>query len=629
MKINNLKINGYGNIQNKQINLKEKINIIYGKNESGKSTIFKFIINMLYGSSKNKKGQEISDFEKYTPWNAEEFSGKINYELDNKNRYEVFREFKKKNPKIYNENSEDITKEFNIDKTKGIDYFYEQTNIDEELFLSSTAIMQENVKLEKANQNLLIQKITNLMSTGEDNISYKKTIDKLNKKQLEEIGTSRSINKPINKIENEITNLKINKNNLELFKNEKYEIENKKEKIDEEINKLNKEIELIKQIKEIKQKSNIEKEKIKINEEIILNNNKEIENLKSEKIKKEELINKIKGHKKDNKTKKYNYIFLILFFVSMALKLIIKNNIFIFLAGIFLIIFFILTIIFKNKDNKIKNENKNEIERIKREKEKIENQIELINENIKEEKLKLDLIKNNLKNKINEEKQKIDNKNTNEEINNLFLDNNIENILEENANKLNNKKVEKHKLILEEENINQKLEELILVDEQLEYLNEELENLEYKNKVIEFTKEILENSYKKMKENITPKFTQNLSNIIKDISDEKYKKIKFNTEDGLIVEKENGEYILANRLSTGTIDQLYLAFRLSVIKEITNEKIPIILDEAFAYYDEKRLENILKYLYEKTDNQIIIFTCTNREREILNKLELDYNLIEL
>ncbi len=278
MKINNLKINGYGNIQNKQINLDEKINIIYGKNESGKSTIFKFIINMLYGSSKNKKGQEISDFEKYTPWKTEEFSGKMNYELDNKNKYEIFREFKKKNPKIYNEDSEDITKEYNIDKTKGIDYFYEQTNIDEELFLSSTAIMQENVKLEKSNQNILIQKITNLMSTGQDNISYKKTIDKLNKKQLEEIGTSRSINKPINKIENRINNLKINKINLEIFKDEKYEIQNKKERIIEEINELNKQIELIKNIKEIKQKNNIEKEKIKITEEIILNNNKKMQN---------------------------------------------------------------------------------------------------------------------------------------------------------------------------------------------------------------------------------------------------------------------------------------------------------------------------------------------------------------
>ena len=83
MKINNLKINGFGKIENKEINLENKINIIYGKNESGKSTIFNFIVSMLYGCSKLKKGKNISNFEKYKPWNTEEFSGKIKYELDN------------------------------------------------------------------------------------------------------------------------------------------------------------------------------------------------------------------------------------------------------------------------------------------------------------------------------------------------------------------------------------------------------------------------------------------------------------------------------------------------------------------------------------------------------------------
>ena len=58
--------------------------------------------------------------------------------------------------------------------------------------------------------------------------------------------------------------------------------------------------------------------------------------------------------------------------------------------------------------------------------------------------------------------------------------------------------------------------------------------------------------------------------------------------------------------------------------------MPIILDEAFAYYDEERLENILKYISEEfKDNQIIIFTCTNREKEILKKLNLEHSNINL
>ena len=84
MKINKIKINSYGKIKNKEINLENHLNIIYGKNESGKSTIVNFINNILFGISKNKNGKEISDFEKYAPWDSTEYSGKIIYELENK-----------------------------------------------------------------------------------------------------------------------------------------------------------------------------------------------------------------------------------------------------------------------------------------------------------------------------------------------------------------------------------------------------------------------------------------------------------------------------------------------------------------------------------------------------------------
>ena len=68
-----------------------------------------------------------------------------------------------------------------------IPFFYEQTKVDEDLFVNSTEIIQNEIKIDKVNQNLIIQKLSNLATTGNDNISYKKSIDKLNKKQLEEM----------------------------------------------------------------------------------------------------------------------------------------------------------------------------------------------------------------------------------------------------------------------------------------------------------------------------------------------------------------------------------------------------------------------------------------------------------
>lgn len=189
MRILNLKINQFGKLQNKEINLEEHINIIYGKNESGKSTLLKFIMGMFYGLSKNKNGKQITDFERYTPWNENDFSGKVKYTLDDGKAYEVFRDFKKKSPKIYNENLEEISKDFTIDKTNGNRFFVDQTGVEEELFASTICSMQDEVKLQEKEQTSLLQKLSNLASTGDDNVSYLKIINKLNKRQLEEIGT--------------------------------------------------------------------------------------------------------------------------------------------------------------------------------------------------------------------------------------------------------------------------------------------------------------------------------------------------------------------------------------------------------------------------------------------------------
>lgn len=59
MKIKNIKINSYGNLENKNIELSDNINLIYGKNESGKSTLLKFITNIFYEHLKTKRVENI------------------------------------------------------------------------------------------------------------------------------------------------------------------------------------------------------------------------------------------------------------------------------------------------------------------------------------------------------------------------------------------------------------------------------------------------------------------------------------------------------------------------------------------------------------------------------------------
>lgn len=182
MQIKKIKINNFGKLKNKEIELHNGINLIYGENESGKSTLLGFIISMFYGINKNKNGKEMSNYERYTPWNGGEFSGKVIYELDNEQEFEVYRNFNKKSLQIFNKNSEDITKNYEVDKADGSKFFYEQTKINEALFSISMVIHQQEVKLDDKSQNLLIQKASNIVLTGDDNTSYKEVIRKIKQK---------------------------------------------------------------------------------------------------------------------------------------------------------------------------------------------------------------------------------------------------------------------------------------------------------------------------------------------------------------------------------------------------------------------------------------------------------------
>ena len=648
MKIHKLKINAYGKIKDKEIELDDHINVIHGQNETGKSTILNFIVNMLYGISKNKNGKEYSDFEKYKPWEGEDFSGKIEYALDNKEAFEVFRDFKKKNPQIFNEKKEDISKQFNIDKSKGNEFFYEQTKMDEKLFLSTIVVNQEQVKLEKSEQNILIQKIANLVGTGDDNVSYKRAIDRINRRQLEEIGTERSREKPLNRLLRENQNLEEEKLKLEKYKNTKYEIEENKKNILEKLSNLETELEYLNKVKKILEEEKIENEKIKIKENIKNENNqkinvnkKEISDIenKNKKIleKNNEKINTLIKNK--NKLKnKLIIVFIILILINILIFVFVKNTIFKYIFLLTLPMDLIFSILFlKNKKNKIKileKENKKEEEKINNEKNNYLNENKIIEKNNNELENELNELKNNLNTKINLEIEKIKNNYLNKIKNNEIIKINqlyyINEEIEKIQKELNRINIKLHELDFEKENVEPKIDNLMKIEEEIVDNNEKIVNLKKLEKSMNLAKNLLEKAYEKMKNTVTPKFTENLSKNIDEITNGKYTNVMVQDDNGLVVELENGNYVEANRLSVGTIDQLYLSLRLSMTEDLSKEKMPIMLDEAFAYYDTKRLENILKYLANTyPDRQIILFTCTEREKNIFNECNIPYHFIEL
>ena len=602
MKIKNLKINGFGKLKDKEISFQEGINVIYGENEAGKSTLLKCITAMFYGLSKNKNGGTIPEIEKYEPWNNEEFSGKISYELDTNETYEVYREFKKKNPKIFNKNLEDISKEFNVDKTKGIEFFKDQVGIEEEIFTSSVITKQAEVKLDEKEQNTLIQKISNILGTGEDTTSYTTNINKLRKKLNDEVGTANTKERPINIVENRIQKLILQKEELHKYQIDKFDIDERITSINEEIEKLNKDLDRLRE-------ANIEKDKLKDNENRININKELINNIQND-------IETLNEEKKEYKIKenKKTLAFMVILLVGLAVLLMLIPNIYvkgaIVLACVIYIIYGTIKVSIRNKANK----------EIKSKRIEIKERIKILEENKERQLIELEKIEKEYNNKLVE----IKNKSGIVDLNNLLE------LINDKQKSINEASINLHTLKIDNDNVIPKLEELVNIQEELESLKEEKKDLELKRDNIRRTIEYLEIAYNKMKEQITPKFTEELSKVMERISNSKYKNVRINTNGEIIVEQKNGEYIKLENLSIGTVDQLYLSLRLATVKEITKENMPIILDEAFAYYDDNRLENILNYLANEYNNkQVIIFTCTDREKQILEKLQIKYNLIHL
>ena len=540
MKIENLRVNAYGKLQNVDINLKDKINIIQGKNESGKSTLLKYIINSFYGTSRNKKGKDISDFEKFKPWEGEEFSGKLKYKLDNGKTYEIYREFNKKNPKIFNENSEDISKQFSIDKSRGNDFFYEQTKIDEELFLSTSAIMQQEIKIEKNKQTTLIQKIANMVGTGDDNVSYKRAIDRLNRRQLDEVGSERTREKPLNIIKNRIQETKSKIMQLENYENEQFEIINKKNEINKKIINDELKYEVLNEINKLENKKEIEKEKINLQEKIKNENEEKINSLKIEiekinnEIKKEEKNLKEENIIKNKKIKTKITIFFIIILLLNIIQFTLVNNklISIFIFSLSVVVLF--TIVYISKRNKYTKISESEKENSKKtlisNLNNLETEKNILENNKKNQEKEIEKLKNEFIFKFNLEKEKIKNKYKNKieesellnlinsEKNNYLIDNLQKNI--------NNEKINIQTLEINKENIEKKLDIKARLEEELSILSEQYVNLQNLNSSMNLAKKALNLSYEKMKESVTPRFTQDLSNTVSKITNRKIFKCK-------------------------------------------------------------------------------------------------------
>ena len=749
MKIIRLDLISFGRFNNYTIEFGDKFNLIYGLNESGKTTISKFIEGVFYGFIKPylKRTVYTEDYEKYRPWNSENYEGSILVEKDNK-RFVIYRNFKEKYFNIFNEttgNNETELDGFNQDNLSFPgEYFFKMPS---DIFKSTVFSNLKELDAENKNVSSIVDMLLNSSDSNNDSVSFKKALDNL-EKMKSNIGTKQSKAKPLGSLyqkkfdlEDEIKNINKDKKEYEdsLNKLNEYKLRHEKLLLNKEklvnLHKKN-DIEKIEDAKNYKMQILKEKaslldrvSKIKyindIDEDDV--NSLEYQNklLNDNRITFNELSKQKKLLSKDYyqlKAKLSNYetirdyideindlieklngiskLKIKLSIIGVIVTLIIAGMIYmmgytkeIVIAPVLFVLYYILVIILNKfqrlsynrqlnkivkKINQITNmsyKNYNEVINDFRYDSNMDKSIDYLGKlegQLQDIDSKLDSIINedesskskinnilslsrNLKNidvedyrrkkieynqlmdRISDKDEQLQKISSEYDFSILLENINSDSIkLEDNdikdinvLNKEIDESIEENAKLFERTKILEKSVNLLLEkEEKLADINENIQKYESEITSIELAMDLINKSINKLHKNFIPRINKKVSEMM--AYSTKYKD-RFRVDENLDVSIYDGvKFYEQKHLSSGTFDLLSVFIRISVLEELMGLDYLMILDDCFVQLDDVRYKKCLDLLFKiSNNNQIILFSCQNRDEQLLNELDIIYKKIEL
>jgi uncharacterized protein YhaN len=129
-----------------------------------------------------------------------------------------------------------------------------------------------------------------------------------------------------------------------------------------------------------------------------------------------------------------------------------------------------------------------------------------------------------------------------------------------------------------------------------------------------------------------PRLGQALSGAVAAVTGGRYTAARVDEQAAIRIVTADDRTVEPAALSGGTADQLYLALRLALLDLVTagQEHLPLLLDDPFVQYDDRRAAAALAYLAEAAQNrQVVLMTCHRREVELARATQFPVHLIEL
>lgn len=708
MRLKEIRLGDFGKFHNKTINLENGINLIYGENEAGKSTIHSFIKGMLFGIEKPRGRASKEDaYEKYKPWDhSGSYNGSMDLESDGKN-IRIIRSFDKNNK---NCTVIDLETGRELDAAGGLAAFYGR--LTESGYRNTISIEQLKAKTDQELAEEVRNYITNLSLAGSNEVDVKKALEFLQdkRKELEESHLDTRL-KALEKELEEGLKKEMLADELALKLKEAEEQEKKLQKENDIFAELGLEgdfpdlasyqdyldqfpviKEKYRNYKEAKQQREVFREKQAFLRQNLSKYREDLTGLFRQKIDELDSIKYEIGKKEEEKNsylkeqellldreKKRQVVFASLLSVSgLALLLYFtgKNGLLTGFGSAALLCGVVLYLWFDAR-LRIGRRNKNRMCG------ELDHGIAMLKENVRsvlsafqagdektlklkyEEALKQEMTFEHLKKQGKDEMEqaeRLDRKIAilEKEITDYFkrlayrvpagslagmIPDDIKfeeaerfilkqkESITENLGLLSKEsediRIQKEKLKWELRSI-EGWEDKLLEDQQLheELIQQKKEN-DLELEAVRLSIETINSLSADIHDSFGKKLNELVSKLSAELTGQKYTDIKIDEKLNMkIGYKDN--YVLLNKLSAGTIEQLYLSLRLGVSDLVYGQGImPILLDDCFALYDDKRTGAALLYLSEQRKSQVLLFTCHNREKAILDRLNINYHYIDL
>lgn len=595
MIIRELNLIHFGKFHNYHMELGPHMNIIAGSNESGKTTVYAFIHAMLFGIRRARGRAAASDlYNRYQPWDSPgSFEGAINFQHEGKN-YRLYRNFYKGDTSvslICLENQKEIPLPHGV-----IGDFI--PGLTEENYKNTLGIPQAHSELDVQFAAAIQSQAANMAMTGNQNLHLGRALEYLKKERKKIKGDSRSdkiqeVNRDIqrlsaqleqiNQTANYFTRKDVSKKQGELRSNENEEISRLREASDR-VKKAESQCQmelgmLLEKERNLRDEINKVQEKIIFSEKDFSGTSKRMSGILS-----------VAG------------IFCVIAGVLLGIAVIFNYSRLPLWASIGSLVLCCLFFLLGMAGYISAVQSKKESGNAHKDSEKELLLVQGYRAQLKEITHSCELKR--------QEKTQLETKIKQLEI------------------RMDQCRRDFQRALLEQEKYNETVNALEDCREQLHKFMEEERSLQKEDACIVQAYHLLEELSGEIHESFGSFLWENASRFMEEITGNTR---HFRVSKEFRISVDNSKtFVPLDRLSRATTEQFYLALRLSAADLLFgSNQVPVILDDTFAYYDDERLKALLFWLSSEQPNQVILLSCHHRECDLMDKMNMDYNYVNL